>query len=154
MSSWDGKDAWLKLYQNKMKKEKCIPIPVELYKVMKAYIDANKIRANEYIFKNKKGGAYDAGTFSKQMKRELKKAGLTDYVFKAHDYRHTIGTSLNKDHNVSIEVIREFLGHDSTDMTRQYIDFVPEMLDSANEEYFSNAKNRLTAYVKEGSNNG
>ena len=150
MYSWDGQDAWLKLYQNKMKKEKCIPIPVELYKLMKKYIEANGIKADEYVFKNRKGGAYDAGTFTKQMKRELTKAGLTDYDFKAHDFRHTIGTSLNKDHNVSIEVIREFLGHNSSDMTKQYIDFVPEMLDTANEEYFSKEENKLATHINKG----
>lgn len=150
MYNWDGQDAWLKLYQNKMKKEKCIPIPVELYKLMKKYIDTNGIKADEYVFKNRKGGAYDAGTFTKQMKRELTKAGLTDYVFKAHDFRHTVGTSLNKDHNVSVEVIREFLGHNSSDMTKQYIDFVPEMLDTANEEYFSKEENKLATYIKKG----
>lgn len=150
MYSWDGQDAWLKLYQNKMKKEKCIPIPVELYKLMKKYIETKGIKADEYVFQNKKGGAYDAGTFTKQMKRELKKAGLTDYDFKAHDFRHTVGTSLNKDHNVSIEVIRDFLGHNSSDMTKQYIDFVPEMLDAANEEYFSKEENKLATHIKKG----
>lgn len=150
MYSWDGQDAWLKLYQNKMKKEKCIPIPVELYKLMKKYIKTNGIKADEYVFKNRKGGAYDAGTFTKQMKRELAKAGLTDYDFKAHDFRHTVGTSLNKEHNVSIEVIREFLGHNSSDMTKQYIDFVPELLDTANEEYFSKVENKLATHIKKG----
>ena len=150
MYRWDGQDAWLKLYQNKMKKEKCIPIPVELYKMMKKYIEDTGIKADEYVFQNKKGGAYDAGTFTKQMKRELKKAGLIEYDFKAHDFRHTIGTSLNKDYNVSIEAIREFLGHNSSDMTKQYIDFVPEMLDSANENYFSKEENKLATYIKKG----
>lgn len=150
MYRWDGQDAWLKLYQNKMKKEKCIPIPVELYKIMKKYIEDTGIKADEYVFQNKRGGAYDAGTFTKQMKRELKKAGLTEYDFKAHDFRYTIGTSLNKDYNVSIEAIREFLGHNSNDMTKQYIDFVPEMLDSANENYFSKEENKLATYIKKG----
>lgn len=150
MYRWDGQDAWLKLYQNKMKKEKCIPIPVELYKIMKKYIEDTGIKADEYVFQNKKGGTYDAGTFTKQMKRELKKAGLIEYDFKAHDFRHTIGTSLNKDYNVSIEAIREFLGHNSSDMTKQYIDFVPEMLDSANENYFSKEENKLATYIKKG----
>lgn len=150
MYRWDGQDAWLKLYQNKMKKEKCIPIPVELYKIMKKYIEDTGIKADEYVFPNKKGGAYDAGTFTKQMKRELKKAGLMEYDFKAHDFRHTIGTSLNKDYNVSIEAIREFLGHNSSDMTKQYIDFVPEMLDLANENYFSKEENKLATYIKKG----
>lgn len=117
---------------------------------MKKYIEDTGIKADEYVFQNKKGGAYDAGTFTKQMKRELKKAGLIEYDFKAHDFRHTIGTSLNKDYNVSIEAIREFLGHNSSDMTKQYIDFVPEMLDSANENYFSKEENKLATYIKKG----
>lgn len=149
MYSFDGRDAWLKLYQNKMKKEKNIPIPYELYKLMQEYIKDNGIKTGDYVFQNRKGGAYDAATFTKQMKRELKKAGLTEYDFKAHDFRHTIGTAMNRDYNVSIEVIRDFLGHNSSDMTKQYIDFVPEMLDAANEDYFAKEENRLTAYTME-----
>ena len=133
---------------NKMKTEKCIPVPTELYMIMQKYIDTKGFKADEYVFQNKKGGAYDAGTFSKQMKSELKKAGLTDYEFRAHDFRHTVATKLSKEHGVSIEVIREFLGHFTSDMTKQYIDFVPEMLDKANDEYFSKEENKLTTHIK------
>lgn len=148
MYRYDGKDAWLSIYQNKMKTEKCIPIPTELYMIMQKYIDTKGFKADEYVFQNKKGGAYDAGTFSKQMKSELKKAGLTDYEFRAHDFRHTVATKLSKEHGVSIEVIREFLGHFTSDMTKQYIDFVPEMLDKANDEYFSKEENKLATHIK------
>lgn len=150
MYIWDGKDAWIKLYQNKMKKEKYIPIPTELYKLMKKYIETNHIRSDEYVFKNKRGGAYDAGTFSVQMKRELKMAGLTNYKFRSHDFRHTVGTTLNKDFGVSIEVIRDYLGHNSTDMTKQYLDFVPEINDKANTKYFSDENNNLVKNIHKG----
>lgn len=88
------------------------------------------------------------------MKKELRKAGLEDYKFKAHDFRHSIGTTLNRDYQSSIEVIREFLGHNSSDMTKQYIDFVPELLDRKNKEYFSKKENQLGVYAKRRMSNG
>lgn len=50
---WDGEDAWLKVYQIKMKADKMIPIPLVLYKVMRKYIEKNHIRPQDYIFKGK-----------------------------------------------------------------------------------------------------
>ena len=152
MYTWDGQDAWINIYQNKMKKEKNIPIPKELYNLMTEYIERKGIGANDYVFQNKKGGAYDAGTFTIQMKKGLKKAGIDDYVFRAHDFRHTLGTMLNREYQSSIEVIREFLGHNSSDMTKQYIDFVPELLDKKNQEYFSKKENNLALYGKKEGN--
>lgn len=35
---WDGEDAWIKVYQIKMKTEKMIPISLVLYQIMKIYI--------------------------------------------------------------------------------------------------------------------
>lgn len=154
MYTWDGHDAWIKIYQNKMKKEKIIPIPKELYKLMRLYIKKQGLESDEYVFQNQKGGAYDAGTFTSQMKKEFQKVGLKDYEFKAHDFRHSIGTTLNRDYQSSIEVIREFLGHNSSNMTKQYIDFVPELLDQKNEEYFSKKENQLGIYAKRRITNG
>lgn len=148
MYTWDGQDAWLKIYQNKMKKEKVIPIPKELYELMNLYIKEQGIAPDEYVFQSQKGGPYDAGTFTVQMKKEFRKVGLKDYEFKAHDFRHSIGTTLNRNYQSSIEVIREFLGHNSSDMTKQYIDFVPELLDRKNKEYFSKKENQLGVYAK------
>ena len=55
---WDGEDAWLKVYQIKMKADKMIPIPLVLYRVMRKYIEKNNIRPKDYIFEGKNGGAY------------------------------------------------------------------------------------------------
>ncbi len=144
---WDGNDAWLKVYQNKMKSEKYVPIPTVLYEAMKNYIEMNHIKADEFVFKNRRGGAYDAGTFRKQMKQRLKQAGIEDYNFKSHDFRHTVGTSLYA-YGASIEAVRDYLGHKEADMTRQYLDFMPDIIDEANEVYFSSKENEMVKAAK------
>ena len=60
---WDGEDAWLKVYQIKMKADKMIPIPFMLYMVMRKYIEKNHIRPKDYIFKGKSGGAWELCLF-------------------------------------------------------------------------------------------
>lgn len=150
---WDGKDAWLKIYQNKMKEEKCVPIPTVLYQVMKKYIAVHKIQGSEYVFKNKKGGAYSANTFCKQIKQGIQKAGIKDYDFRSHDFRHTVGTYLYL-HGASIEVIRDYLGHKESDMTKQYIDYIPELIDKKNEEYFKSKDRLLVQFTKKGEKYG
>ena len=144
---WDGKDAWIKIYQNKMKNEKYVPIPTLLYQTMVKYITENDIGSDEYVFKNRRGGAYDAGTFCKQFKRCLEEAGITNYDFKSHDFRHTVATCLYA-HGASIETIRDYLGHKESDMTRRYLDYMPDIIDAANEEYFTSRPNKLADTAK------
>ena len=74
--SWDGEDAWLKIYQIKMKAEKMIPIPLVLYKIMQTYISKKHIRPKEYIFKAQDGKAYRYGTFMKNFKTNVKNLEL------------------------------------------------------------------------------
>lgn len=144
---WDGKDAWIKIYQNKMKNEKYVPIPTLLYQTMMKYITENDIGSDEYVFKNRRGGAYDAGTFCKQFKSCLEEVGITNYDFKSHDFRHTVATYLYA-HGASIETIRDYLGHKESDMTRQYLDYMPDIIDDANEEYFTSRPNKLADTAK------
>lgn len=139
----DGDTAWLRIYQTKLKTEKCIPIPTELYCLMESYIIENHFKADEYVFQSTKGGAYDAGTFSKQVKSYLKKAGVTDYDFRSHDFRHTVATAMYMNYSVPVEVIRDYLGHKNSDMTRQYIDYLPDLLDKKDKDYFSVKENNL-----------
>ena len=133
--SFDGQDAWIKIYQSKMKQEKVVPIPTRLYEFMTRYIEENHIAADEYVFQSAHGGAYDAGTFAKQFKKALREAGMEKYDFRSHDFRHTVATRLY-DGGASIEVIRDYLGHRESDMTKQYLDYMPKRIDEANETYF------------------
>lgn len=135
---WKGEDAWIKVHQYKMKTEKIIPIPKHLYKMMKQYIEKKHIGPDEFVFKSAKGRAYDAGTFCHNMKEWCKKFDIScgDYIFRSHDYRHTVGTTMY-DNGVSVQAVRDYLGHKEEDMTKQYLDYIPEKIDKANEEYFN-----------------
>lgn len=59
-----------------------------------------------------------------------------EYIFRSHDYRHSVAT-LFYDNKVSLQGVRDYLGHTYEEMTRQYIDYMPKKLARANNEYFS-----------------
>lgn len=134
---WDGEDAWLKVYQIKMKADKMIPIPLVMYRIMRKYIEREHIRPKDYIFKGKDGGAYRGTTFRQEFQQYCDKNGIADgsYIFKTHDYRHTLATQFY-DENVSIQTIRDYLGHFSEEMTKQYVDFMPKRIEKASDTYF------------------
>lgn len=136
--TFDGEDAYLTLMQYKMGFEKKIPIPQVLYDLMKAYIAREEIGSGDFIFKSKKGRAYDVSTFRSQVQRLCRKyqVGGENYVFRPHDFRHQVGTELF-DAGVSIQAIRDYHGHRDESMTRRYIDYMPKRMEKANERYFS-----------------
>lgn len=146
---WDGEDAWLKVYQIKMKADKMIPIPFVMYRIMRKYIEREHIRPKDYIFKGKNGGAYRVGTFCKEFQKYCYKNGISegDYIFKTHDYRHTLATQFY-DKDVSIQAIRDYLGHFSEEMTKQYVDFMPKRVEKANDIYFKKPGNDLASIIK------
>lgn len=146
---WDGEDAWLKVYQIKMKADKMIPIPLVMYRIMRKYIEQEHIRPKDYIFKGKNGGAYRVGTFRQEFQQHCDKNGIADgdYIFKSHDYRHTLATQFY-DEDVSIQTIRDYLGHFSEEMTKQYVDFMPKRIEKASDTYFKKPENDLASTIK------
>lgn len=146
-----GEDAWIQVYQVKMKAYKRIPIPDALYKLMKVYLKKYEIKADDYVFKGKKGGAFRTGNFTNQMKKYYKINNIQggEYLFKSHDYRHTIATQFY-DTGVPLQSIREYLGHDYEEMTEQYIDYMPKKIARASDEFFST--NSLLATMRGGEN--
>ena len=135
--TFDGEDAYLSVMQYKMVSEKQIPIPKTLCFLMREYIRKNGIGSGEYVFKNRKGGAYQACTFRKQVQRlcEKYKIGDPDYIYRPHDFRHLVATELF-DAGASLQAIRDYHGHRDANMTRRYIDYTPQKVDKANEAYF------------------
>ena len=144
-----GADCWIQVYQVKMKSYKRVPIPVGLYRVMQVYLKKHQIQADDYIFPNTKGGAFLYQTFHNQMIKTCEENKITngEYIFNSHDYRHTVATMFY-DNQVSIQSIRDYLGHTYDEMTRQYIDYMPRKLAQANEEFFSHKENNLAACLK------
>ena len=152
---WKNGDAWIKVYQIKMKTYKRIPIPEMLYKLMGVYIGKYQIQPGEYLFKNKNGGAYCYGTFRYHMLKLCSENQIAggEYLFKSHDYRHAVATEYYES-GVSIQAVRDYLGHDYEDMTRQYIDYMPRRLDAANEEFFNRQEESLAAGLRKGGQDG
>ena len=144
-------DCWMKIYQVKMKNYKRVPIPEVLYDLMQVYLNKNRIAKEDYIFQNRKGGAFSKSTFNEQMKKYCAACDIQngEYLFKSHDYRHTVATNLY-DHGVSRQGIRDYLGHNYEEMTMQYIDYMPKKIARRNVEYFSDEKNSLLSYVQKG----
>lgn len=142
----NGQDAWIKVYQTKMKTYKRIPIAEGLYKIMQVYIRRNEIGPGEYLFQNRNGGAYCAATFRYQMKNFCRENVIEDgdYLFQSHDYRHTVATMLY-DNGVSLQGVRDYLGHNYEEMTEQYIDYTPRRIAKESDEFFNAPGNSLAA---------
>ena len=136
--SFDGTDAWFLVYQAKAKREKRVPIPMELYNLMTEYIRMNHIGKDDFVFQAPKSkGPYRVGTFTKQMSSLLKTHGID---FRSHAFRHTMATDLYTD-GAPLQTIREYLGHSNVNMTKQYIDHLPNLLDTKSMEFFSSQVN-------------
>lgn len=146
-----GRDTWIQVYQIKMKTYKRIPIPAAIYQLMQVYLKKHHIAADSYIFQNAQGGAYQSGTFRSQMIKCCRELGIQggEYMFRSHDYRHGVATYFY-DSGVSIQGVRDYLGHAYEEMTRQYIDYMPDKLDQSNKEFFTKPGNSLMARLKEG----
>ncbi len=128
----------LRSMQYKMKCEKDIPIPEELYHVMSDYIIRTGKRGGEYVFTRSDGlRPYDPGYFSRQINKLIAAAGISreEYRFRAHGYRHGVATRFHMA-GVAIQAIRDYLGHRSDEMTKQYIDYVGEQVRQASYVYF------------------
>ena len=145
---WDGEDAWIKVYQIKMKADKMIPVPFMLYEIMQQYIKRNHIHAKDYVFRAEQGGAYRVGSFVKRFRTQCKKHKIAgcEYVFKTHDYRHTLATQFYDD-GVPIQTIRDYLGHVAEEMTKQYVDYMPKKIERANDNYFDKPENNIALTI-------
>lgn len=150
----DG-DYWLKVYQVKMKTYKRIPIPEALYKLVQVYKKKYQIRPEEYLFQNQTGGAFRYGTFRYQMLKYCEKYQIAngEYIFKSHDYRHNLAT-LYYDSGISIQAVRDYLGHEYEEMTRQYVDYMPKKLEQASEAYFQEETHSFATELMKGEFHG
>lgn len=125
-----------------------VVFPFMLYEVMQQYIKKNHIHANDYVFQAEQGGAYRIGSFVKRFRTQCKKHKIADceYVFKTHDYRHTLATQFYDD-GVPIQTIRDYLGHVAEEMTKQYVDYMPKKIEKANDNYFDKPENNIALTI-------
>ena len=75
------------------------------------------------------GGRYlDASALYRRYKATLKRAGLRDLRF--HDLRHTFGTQVIGNPQVSILQLKEWMGHADIETTMKYLHFAPRTSDA------------------------
>ena len=143
------------IYQTKMKQYKRIPIPEALYQIVMVYMKRNDIGPDDFLFQNQEGSAYSSNTFMWQMKKCCEEVQIQNgiYLFRSHDYRHTVATFFYDEH-VSMQAIRDYLGHENEEMTRQYIDYMPYKIAKANDEFFQKKGNSLLSMVRERKSHG
>ncbi|MBI6001205.1 tyrosine-type recombinase/integrase [Clostridium perfringens] len=113
-------------YSQKMKKDVTNVIPESLYKLLDSY--RKSIPKNqENLFISANGTAFQATTLSEKLKEvfmefDIKNPDGSNYVFRAHDYRHTMGAKM-MDRNIPFQFIQEQLHHESPEMTVSYIEY-------------------------------
>ena len=112
------------------------------------YLKRHSIGPDDYVFQNRKNGAYCTTTFRSKMKRLCAENMIQneEYLFRSHDYRHGVAT-LFYENGVSLQGVRDYLGHSYEEMTQQYLDYIPRKIANKNDEYFSQ-HNSLASILK------
>jgi integrase len=83
---------------------------------------------DELVFPGLTGGFLDASALYRRYKAALKRAELRDLRF--HDLRHTFGTQVIGNPQVSILQLKEWMGHADIDTTMKYLHFAPRAADA------------------------
>jgi integrase len=81
------------------------------------------------VFPGSHGAYLDASALYRRYKAALVRAGLRDLRF--HDLRHTFGTQVIGNPQVSILQLKEWMGHADIDTTMKYLHYAPRPGDAA-----------------------
>jgi integrase len=82
----------------------------------------------DLVFPGLAGVYLDASALYRRYKTALKQAGLRNLRF--HDLRHTFGTQVIGNPNVSILQLKEWMGHADIDTTMKYLHYAPRAGDA------------------------
>jgi integrase len=83
---------------------------------------------DDLVFPGIAGGFLDGSALYRRYKAALKRAGLRNLRF--HDLRHTFGTQVIGNPQVSILQLKEWMGHVDIDTTMKYLHFAPRANDA------------------------
>lgn len=109
--------------QRKGRRDKSeIRISQDVYDLMGDYLSCRNVDLNDYVFKplsTRKGIMLRRQDISKIVKGRMRAIGINSPKLTSHSLRHTCA-SLMILNDVSLEVVRDVLGHTSTNTTRIY----------------------------------
>ncbi len=106
-------------YSTKSKKERIIPMNDHVQQIInRKLISLNSSSKEGYIFQNPNGIKYNEDFISKQFKKIIRKANLSDDIH-FHTLRHSFASILVQ-RGVSLYVVKELLGHEDIKTTQVY----------------------------------
>ncbi len=113
----DSKRLLLIINQGKGRKDRIVPIPEELIKMLRDYYRA--YRPKNWLFEGQKSGSrYSEKSLQSVLKQALKKANIKKLV-SLHWLRHSYATHL-LENGTDLRYIQELLGHKSSKTTEIY----------------------------------
>ena len=110
------REGFIRMLMQKTTKEALIPISETLRAVLRECRE--RPVASEYVFVTEEGQRFTTQAINRYHRMALEIAGITRRV-RVHDLRHSYGSTLASG-NVSLTVIRDCMGHQSTKTTERY----------------------------------
>lgn len=100
-------------------KDRLFVLSKRLAPIIQQIITNNRLKDNDYLFLNNRGGKYNARSIQKIVKNAAKKAGIKKNVH-PHTLRHSYATHLI-DNKYSVTDIQAMLGHKSPETSLIYV---------------------------------
>jgi integrase len=143
-------DYFLKRWVNKQKKFHNVPIKKELAVLIRnrvRYIFEEGGEQAHYLFPNRQGGTLQRSTFFNAFTKWAIECDIRDksgqlYVPHFHQFRHTIATRL-LNNGMSQYMVKQFLGHESPDMTAVYAHLLDDTAKQALNTFLTQQDNQL-----------
>lgn len=104
-----------------------VPLSKDIAEALKVHRAQSKPNPLNLVFTNEVNGILDGSRVYKRLQKYLKRVGLRSIRF--HDLRHT-AASILATKSVSLQRIKELLGHSTINMTERYAHLAPSDLDS------------------------
>lgn len=120
----DAEAGYLRLH-GKGRKERAVPIPADLSKSLRQYVQAHGVQPDQPLFANRQGGPLTREGAALRLALALKIAALTQPSLRGkkitpHTWRHTTAMHLLQS-GVPLEVIALWLGHAQPIATHTYV---------------------------------
>jgi len=139
----DDGDYFLRYYQGKQRKEHVVPISREVAAIVQEQQVATRAQqrnmAARWLFPGHAGRPLTRQTLPAALNRLAAGCGISGLDgqrvwFEAHQFRHTVGTSLINN-GVPQHLVQRFLGHESPEMTNTYAHIFDSTLKRALDDY-------------------
>lgn len=122
---WNSEESTIKVFANKTKRERVIPVPdvtrrcIENYLVKRNNLLITKNKRIDALFVNRNGERVNGTQLLVQFKRIAKRAGVDKATI--HMFRHSCATGLIEE-GVPLPHVQRILGHASTQSTFRYLE--------------------------------